>query len=223
MGVGKMPGHAMAAAIDAVEHDVARLRAARRNLRYRGLILRIAVAEVGGGSVLEVAAVDAAPEFERFPGHRSPAPRSGCCRAHRHGDQRIGGAVHQQHRNRTRRMAGLRGRLGEIHDHAGGGREQIGAGADQRHRHRAAIGEAGDIDPLRIGHAISDKFLDQFCDEGDIVGPLRRDAAGALLASAQIGGPDRALGIEHREMIALGDQRPRAASPAPVWVLPCRT
>ena len=42
--------------------------------------------------------------------------------------------------------------------------------------------------------------------------PLRRAAAGALLASAQIGpGLIEPVGIDDREVLALGDQRPRGA------------
>src|ERR1700681_5004647 len=60
--VGQAARHAMAAAVDAIEHDVAPRRAARLHPRHRALVRRIAVVEIDAGGVLRLAAIDAAPE-----------------------------------------------------------------------------------------------------------------------------------------------------------------
>src|SRR5258708_17126684 len=59
--IGEGAGHAVAAAIDAVEHDVARSRAIRLDVRLRALVVRIAIPEVGDSCIFGLAAVDAAP------------------------------------------------------------------------------------------------------------------------------------------------------------------
>src|SRR5271170_4028003 len=59
-------GHAMAAVIDAVEHDVAPFRTARFNARHRALVRRVAVVEIGGGSIAFLAAIDLPPEGYRL-------------------------------------------------------------------------------------------------------------------------------------------------------------
>src|SRR5437763_6219079 len=63
--IGKTAGHAVAAIIDAVEHDIASGRATRRDPRHRGLVGLVAVLEIGDASVLCFAAIGAPPELER--------------------------------------------------------------------------------------------------------------------------------------------------------------
>ena len=66
-------------------------------------------------------------------------------------------------------MTGAGRIVGEIDDDTGRGREQVGTRADHRQRHRAAIGQASDIDALRVRDAVRDQIADQRLDEGDIV------------------------------------------------------
>lgn len=54
MRIRKHAGHAVAAAIDAVQHDVAARRTAGLDPRYRGLIRGIAVVEIGDAGILRV-------------------------------------------------------------------------------------------------------------------------------------------------------------------------
>ena len=64
--VGDAAGHAVAAAVDAVEHDVAARRAARGDFRHRRLVGAVAILEIGGGAIPRLAAVGAAPERQRL-------------------------------------------------------------------------------------------------------------------------------------------------------------
>ena len=111
-------------------------------------------------------------------------------------------------------MTGAGGFVGEVHDDAGGGREQFGPGANQRHGHGAAVRQSGDIDPLRIGAAVGDMLFDQANDEGDVVGAGGRRPARALGVRPQIGpGAVEPVGIDHAKPFAAGDQRPRGPCP----------
>src|ERR1700682_1332620 len=100
--VGQAAWHAMAAAVDAVEHDVAPRRAARVHPRHRALVRRIAVVEIGAGCVLRLAAIDAAPERQRLFGRPKTFHREAAgALATLIRDQGIDGAVHDQHRHRA--------------------------------------------------------------------------------------------------------------------------
>src|SRR3982074_3024628 len=61
-------GHAGAAAVDAIENDIAPRRTARRDPRHRALVSLIAIVEIDRISVLHVATVDPPPEIERLFG-----------------------------------------------------------------------------------------------------------------------------------------------------------
>src|ERR1700722_6567809 len=62
-GVGKAAGHAVAALVDAIEHDGPAAWAARGHPRHRGRVRRIAVLEFGHIGLLRNAAIDAPPEI----------------------------------------------------------------------------------------------------------------------------------------------------------------
>jgi len=106
-------------------------------------------------------------------------------------------------------MAGIGRCVGQIDNDAGRGSEQVGARANHRHRHRAAIGNAGDIDVPGIGSAVGNEFFNQPDDEGDVVGTLRRRAAGAIGVGTEIGpGAAEPIRKDHTEAVAPGDFRP---------------
>src|ERR1700722_10699435 len=66
-------GHAVAAMIDAVEHDIAALRAGRLDARHTGRVRLVAMRKLGHGGIARFAAVEAPPEREGFLGR----PESG--------------------------------------------------------------------------------------------------------------------------------------------------
>ena len=68
----------------------------------------IAVVEIDGGRVVRLAAIDAPPERHRPLGRPEAADRKPAGAASAAiGDQRVGGAVHHEHRHRPRGMAGI--------------------------------------------------------------------------------------------------------------------
>src|SRR5260370_1498248 len=105
--IRRVAGHAMAAAVDAIEHGIASRRAVPRDQRHRALVRTIAAVHVRRAGILRLAAIDAAPERQRlFSRPKSFHREAAGALAALIGDQGSDRAAHDQHRHPARRAAG---------------------------------------------------------------------------------------------------------------------